>query len=116
MFHLKNIHARAPLLSSLPSPSSRENFRSLLSRSRPWSDLTETPITRSLRLLVALTLRNLVHFTPELVSGTARAETLFAMIAMSGLEAGKVLTDVLAMLSGVTEDETVFMTHLPPFR
>ena len=48
----------------------------------------------------------------------SRFEGVFAMIAMSSQEAGRVLTDVLALTSGITEDseEGVFITHLPPFR
>lgn len=60
----------------------------------------------------------MVFFTPELVGDVSRFEGVFAMIAMSSQEAGRVLTDVLALTSGITEDseEGVFITHLPPFR
>ena len=118
MAHFQNIHARAPLLSSLPSCSyTHEKVRQMLAKSRPWSDPTETPITKSLRLLVALIVRNLVHYTPDLVAGMEQHEERLATIAMSSLGASKVVTDILQLAFGEAESEDpVFITHLPPFR
>ena len=115
----QNVHARAPLLAHLPSCSyTREKVRLLLSKTQPWTDPRETPITKSLHLLISLILRNLVYFAPDLVGDLARFETVLAIVAMSSQEAGRVLTDVLALSSGITADceESVFVTHLPPFR
>lgn len=115
----QNIHGRAPRLPYLPSCSyTSERLRHLLARAPPCLPPRETPITKSLHLLLALVIRNLMYFTPELVGDVTRYEPVFADVAMSGLQASQVMTDVLAMVSGITgeDNEEVFMTHLPPFR
>lgn len=66
-----------------------------LTTAEPWLDETESPITRSLRLLVILILRNLVTHAPECCINLEQFEERLATLAVSTLEPSAICCDVL---------------------
>ena len=76
--------------------------------SEGWRDTPESPVTKSLHVLAALVLRNFLDHAADLVGPLE--ENVIAEVAMSSLDAGKPLTEVLAMWTDCTSH------HLPPYR
>jgi len=68
---------------------------SYLTTAEPWLDEVESPITRSLRLLVVLILRNFVTHAPECCIQLEQYEERLASLAVSTLEPNAICCDVL---------------------
>eukprot|EP00116_Pleurobrachia_bachei_P009734 sb/3469996/ len=111
-FHLKNVHAKAPKMTSLPKrPLCTLDVQNAFSKVEPDTENGESSLTSSLHILVTLILRNFLYYTPALVE-TITEDNL----AVSLFEGSRTLSDVLALWSGHIDSEDMYVSHLPPFR
>eukprot|EP00116_Pleurobrachia_bachei_P000814 sb/3461076/ len=93
-FHLKNVHAKAPKMTSLPKrPLCTLDVQNAFSKVEPETESGESSLTSSLHILVTLILRNFLYYTPALRPG----ETPRTQVLAPPLNKGRVFQEILQL-------------------